>query len=132
MPTIGSTRGGDFRSAGSQPFALALVADFETALSGSSSLLSGPQFLVWAAGLKDLLDRVGPAPLLVPAASAPYDAQVVSPLQVLHFEPSRYRQAFDGFEPGMTALDVLFNYGPEAASIIKEGGRIEAYSAEKR
>ncbi len=102
------------------------------------ALLGGPATLVRAStlagqptGLKDLLDQVGPAPLLVPAASAPYDAQAVLPLRVLHYEPPRYRQAFDGFEPGLTAFDVLFNYGPEAASIIKEGVRIEAYAAEK-
>ena len=80
--------------------------------------------------LTDLVDAVGPASLLAPAASAPVDAKVVSPLQVLHYEHPRYRQAFDGFQPGMTTLDVLFNYGPDAVSIIKDGLRIAAYSGE--
>ena len=49
---------------------------------------------------------------------------------MLHYEHPRYRQAFDGFQPGMTTLDVLFNYGPDAVSIIKDGLRIAAYSGE--
>ncbi len=32
----------------------------------------------------------------------------------LHFTEHPYRQAFAGFEPGMTALDLLFGYGPAA------------------
>ncbi len=88
-----------------------------------ASTLAGPP-----ADLKRLVERTGAASLLVPAASAAYDAQAAVPLQVLRYEHPRYRQAFDGFEPGMTALDVLFNYGPEAASIIREGMRIEPYA----
>ena len=97
-------------------------------------LLDLPSILIRASTLPDapadlmrLLDRVGPAPLLAPAASASFDARTVSALRVLHYEHPHYRQAFDGFEPGMTAFDVLFNYGPEAASIIRTGIRIEAY-----
>ena len=96
-----------------------------TTLVRASTLAGRPD------SLKDLFDHIGSAPLLVPAVSAPYDAQAVSPLQVFHYDHPRYRQAFDGFEPGLTAFDVLFNYGPEAASIIKEVVRIEAYVAEK-
>ena len=82
------------------------------------------------ADLKQVLDRVEQASLLAPAASAAYDARVIGPLQVLHFEHPRYRQVFGGFEPGMTAFDVLFNYGPEAASIIRSGIRVEAFSVD--
>ncbi len=34
-----------------------------------------------------------------------------------------YRQNFEGFEPGMSALDLLFNYGPDAAQVIRESIR---------
>ncbi len=84
-----------------------------------ASTLAGPPD-----DLKSLIDQAGPTTLLAPAASAAFDAQAGTPLQVLHYEHPHYRQAFDGFEPGMTALDVLFNYGPEAASIIRQGIRI--------
>lgn len=30
-----------------------------------------------------------------------------------------YRQNFEGFEPGLSALDLLFNYGPDAAQILR-------------
>ena len=99
------------------------------ALLGLPATLIRASTLTGAPGdLKSLVERAGPASLLAPAASAPYDAQAVAPLQVLRYQHPRYRQAFDGFEPGMTALDVLFNYGPEAASIIREGMRIESYN----
>ena len=88
-----------------------------------ASMLPGPP-----ADLKSVVEQTRPATLLTPAVAAPFDAQVTVPLQVLHYEHPRYRQAFNGFEPGMTAFDVLFNYGPEAASIIRESNRIEPYS----
>lgn len=37
------------------------------------------------------------------------------------YEHPTYRQNFDGFEPGMAAIDCIFNYGPEATRIIVEG-----------
>lgn len=51
--------------------------------------------------------------LLSPKHAAAYDAASVDDLAVFHYEEPTYRQNFEGFEPGMTALDVLFNYGPE-------------------
>ena len=108
----------------------ATVELLHTLLGEPTTLIRASTLAGQPAGLRELLDEVGPEPLLVPAVSAPVDAQAVSPLQVLHYAHPRYRQAFDGFEPGMTAFDVLFNYGPEAASIIKEGIGIEAYAGE--
>lgn len=35
-----------------------------------------------------------------------------------HFDAPTYHQNFEGFEPGMSAADLLFNYGPEARSIL--------------
>jgi len=36
----------------------------------------------------------------------------------LEFREPYYEQNFDGFEPGMSALDLLFNHGPNAKSIL--------------
>jgi hypothetical protein len=78
--------------------------------------------------LRDVLRVSGTAPLLVPGESAAYDAAQVDDLRVLRYEHPRYHQVFEGFEQGMTAFDVLFNYGPEARTIIQEGLRIESYT----
>lgn len=48
----------------------------------------------------------------------------VPDLQVLRYEAPTYRQNFPGFEPGMSVLDVLFNYGPEAVGVIRQGSRL--------
>ncbi|MEL6255217.1 MAG: WbqC family protein [Bacteroidota bacterium] len=37
------------------------------------------------------------------------------------YKARRYPQVFEGFVPGLSALDVLFNEGPESKRIIKEG-----------
>lgn len=43
---------------------------------------------------------------------------------VLHADPPTYRQNFDGFEPGMSAADLLFNVGPEALSLIRASASV--------
>jgi hypothetical protein len=37
------------------------------------------------------------------------------------YEHPTYRQAYDGFEANMSAIDVLFNHGPDALGIITHG-----------
>ncbi|MDW3647352.1 MAG: WbqC family protein [Bacteroidia bacterium] len=37
------------------------------------------------------------------------------------YNAKSYPQVFEGFEPGLSALDLLFNEGPESQRIIKEG-----------
>lgn len=59
--------------------------------------------------------------LLVPAAAAAHDRRLVAPLHVMHFETPVYRQNFEGFEPDLSALDLLFNYGPEARTLLRQG-----------
>lgn len=39
-------------------------------------------------------------------------------VRYVRYTPSDYRQVFPGFEPEMSVLDLLFNYGPEAAQMI--------------
>jgi hypothetical protein len=53
--------------------------------------------------------------------AAPYNRQFVPEVRTLSFEAPEYRQNFPGFEAGMSILDVLFNYGPEAVSLISQG-----------
>jgi hypothetical protein len=47
---------------------------------------------------------------------------------VLWFDAPTYHQNFSGFEPDMSAVDLLFNYGPDARSILADHSRIEPLS----
>ncbi len=42
-------------------------------------------------------------------------------LEFQHYSPPRYSQAFGGFYPNMSVVDLLFCHGKESLSIIKEG-----------
>lgn len=46
--------------------------------------------------------------------------------RIFRFSAPTYHQNFEGFEPGMSAADLLFNYGPEARSILAEHARLDA------
>ena len=77
--------------------------------------------------LPGVLRRFEAGPLLAPDEAVVYDAQQVNEVQVLRYEHPTYRQPFEGFEPGMSALDLLFNYGPEARTILEQGICVEPY-----
>jgi len=36
-----------------------------------------------------------------------------------------YKQRFEGFEPNMSVIDLLFNMGPDAKEIILKGGSVK-------
>lgn len=74
--------------------------------------------------LKAVLRATDATTLISPEDAVPDDQAVASVLQVVRYDHPTYRQNFDGFEPGMSAADVLFNYGPEARSIIAKGVEI--------
>lgn len=92
-----------------------------TPLVRASQLAGAP------ASLGGVLDALGeheivskkesPPALLIPAESRAVDAPFAA--AVLEFQSPSYRQNFVGFEGGMAALDLLFNYGPEALSMIR-------------
>jgi hypothetical protein len=46
-------------------------------------------------------------------------------LKYFKFQHPVYRQRYPGFEPNLSAIDLLFNLGPEAAKLIKTSGSIE-------
>lgn len=53
------------------------------------------------------------------------DRRLVRVHAVVHSGELVYRQNFQGFFPGMSALDLLFNYGPEALPMIRSKARVE-------
>ncbi len=59
-------------------------------------------------------------PLVVPAGEPPAE-ELKMPVQAFEYEHPTYRQNFEGFEPGMTALDLVFNYGREAPRRLMQG-----------
>lgn len=77
-----------------------------------------------------LWQAAGQRPLVVPADRQEAEADGPRGMHRFRFEPPTYHQNFDGFEPGMSAVDLLFNYGPEARSILAEHTRIEAVAAD--
>jgi hypothetical protein len=53
------------------------------------------------------------------------EPDVASAQHVLRFDEPTYHQNFSGFEAGMSAVDLLFNYGPEARSHLAERSHVE-------
>jgi hypothetical protein len=41
-----------------------------------------------------------------------------------NYEHPIYKQKFDGFQPNMSIIDILFNMGPQSKEIILKGGII--------
>jgi hypothetical protein len=76
--------------------------------------------------LPAVLNAVQAEGLLSPPEAAEHDAAQAPRVRVMNYDPPSYRQNFDGFEPGMSAVDALFNYGPEALTLLRSGVRIEA------
>lgn len=48
-----------------------------------------------------------------------------------NYEHPTYKQRFDGFQPNMSIIDLLFNKGPESKEIILKGGVLKTSSSEK-
>ena len=91
-----------------------------TPLVRASELDGAPDTL---AGILDVLKE---DTLVAPPEAASHDAEIASAVRIFHFDTPEYRQNFGGFEPGMSAADVLFNYGPEARALLARGSRVEA------
>lgn len=82
-----------------------------TPLVCASKLVDAPS------GLESVLSHYGGYDLLVPRIAAEADAALA--VYVADFACPSYRQNFEGFERDMSALDLLFNYGPEALPMIR-------------
>lgn len=70
--------------------------------------------------LAGIVARLGAERLLALPESAAHEAATGAAVDVLRFECRPYRQNFAGFEPGCSAFDLFFNYGPETARMIRE------------
>jgi hypothetical protein len=88
-----------------------------TSVSRASTLEGAPDTV---AGILDRMDD---------AERVAYDDErepdVASAQHVLRFDEPTYHQNFSGFEACMSAVDLLFNYGPEARSHLAERSHVE-------
>ena len=68
----------------------------------------------------DALEASGQAMLLAPPSAADHDADLVQEAGAFRYEAPSYHQNFAGFEPGMSTADMLFNYGPDTAAMLRD------------
>nr|WP_263786403.1 WbqC family protein [Salinibacter grassmerensis] len=59
--------------------------------------------------------------VLTPSRHAPESLPEDTTSHVIEYDHPTYRQNFEDFEPGMSAADLVFNYGPEARRILAKG-----------
>ena len=86
--------------------------DLESRIVRASSMAGRPETL------PEVMTAMGRDALCSLPDAAERNRDYVDVVEVLEFEPPVYRQAFEGFEPGMSAVDLLFNYGPESRAIL--------------
>ncbi len=92
---------------------LARLMDLSTEIVRASAL-GGP-----ADTPEAILEQVGAGPRLVLPEEAEGAGQ-----HVLRCAPPTYRQNFEGFEPGLSAADLLFNCGPEATALLRQSSSV--------
>lgn len=102
----------------------ATLFDMDTSITRASDLPGAPDTL---AGIYDAVEDE--RPLVSPPDAAPHDVSSVPDVRVQHFDPPTYPQNFEGFEPEMSALDLLFNTGPQGLRTIMDATRVEAYES---
>lgn len=73
-------------------------------------------------------EAVGGGEMMTLAGKA-HDAEEDAAWTRLRFDAPSYRQNFDGFEPGMSTVDLLFNRGPETLALLREGLREKGVDA---
>lgn len=85
----------------------------------ASALPGGPS------GLAEAFGEAGGDRLVTLPESAETDRQAVpADVYVLAFQETERRQTFAGFEPGLSVLDLVFNYGPAAGDVLREGAEL--------
>ena len=78
------------------------------------------------ANLAEVIRALEEVEILSTPEAARRDREQVSSVHVLNFDLQEYRQNFNGFEPAMSILDLLFNYGPETISMIRRAAVVTA------
>lgn len=90
------------------------IFGIRTPLTRASELNGAPSTIA------DIVEAVGADTLVVPKADAVPTVEAVA-VEVFSYEHPTYHQNFDGFESGVTAMDLAFNYGREAPRLLAGG-----------
>ncbi len=69
--------------------------------------------------VREAARALGSDALLSLPEAAPHDAESGCHVSAAEFVQPEYRQNFEGFEPEMSAVDLLFNYGPRGVGFIE-------------
>ena len=94
---------------------LAELFGLQTTITRASALDGAPETVggvARALGAETLLTTLGGGPESLPEGVTPHGVE---------YDHPTYRQNFEGFESGMSAADLVFNYGPEARRILAKG-----------
>ena len=75
------------------------------------------------ASLAAIIEVMAAQKLIVPADDPHQAAASCIPVGLLGIDEPVYRQQFEGYYPGTSALDLLCNYGPEAPGMVRESLR---------
>lgn len=94
---------------------LAELFGLDTPLLRASSLPGRPDTVA------GILEEVSAETLVVPETAGVAPGEVPVGVEGFAYDHPTYRQNFEGFEPGMTAADLVFNYGREAPRILSGG-----------
>lgn len=92
---------------------LADLFGIRTSVTRASALDGAP------ASLSNVVDALEANVLAMPEGTSPDEERIN--VQTVSYDHPTYRQNFEGFEPGMSAADLVFNYGPEAQRILASG-----------
>lgn len=101
---------------------LASLYGIDTPVDRSSELLGSPS------SIAAITAGVGGGEYFSAEDTLEVDRRLTDVQGVLRLEPFEYRQNFEGFEPGMSGLDLLFNYGPEALPMLRRAAGVRRVS----
>lgn len=86
----------------------------DTTLTRASALEGAP------GSVSEIVEALGAETLVLPTDETP-PPDLEADVQSFAYEHPEYRQNFEGFIPGVTGMDLLFNYGREAPRLLTQG-----------
>lgn len=101
---------------------LAELYGIDTPILQASQMKGAP------ASVGEIVKAVSDGAFLSATDTIAADRRLTNVRHVVYLDPLEYRQNFAGFEPGVSALDLLFNYGPEALSMLRRAANIRCDS----
>ena len=114
------------------PLALATISFVIDALDLSVDLVPTSTLPAAPTSLQAVLAHGAGAPVLLAEDAASHDAPTATAegrqWKVLQLDLPAYEQNFEGFEPGMSVVDLLFNHGPATRMMLRNAWSITTRS----